>query len=250
MQKSRFYRSNPLKTKGNVLFLILIAVMLFAALTAAITKSNQGGANMSKERGSINASDVMAYGATMEKTVTRMLSGDMSESALSFENPVWEYYNGDPVETASLFTNCTSDACKVFNPAGGGMTAQAFGEQSIASPAGTDVRSGHGMVYALAVSGVGTAEQDLVLMIAVIDRDTCMAINNSLKIANPGSNPPGDSWDGAVLYDGTFSSAADATGEIGDIATGIAGKFGGCIHRDGGAYGAQDNYFYQVLLPR
>ncbi|HEY8964075.1 MAG TPA: hypothetical protein VIN59_06405 [Alphaproteobacteria bacterium] len=236
--------------RGNVLFLILIAVMLFAALTAAITKSNEGTGNMNRERGTISGTDLMSYGSAMEKTVARMLSNDMSESSLSFENGNWQFNDNSLVEPSATFPNCSSATCKVFDAMGGGMAAQTYTSQTLDSPVATDVRSGHGIVYALTVTGVGSSAQDLVLMISAIDKNTCTAINDTLKIVNPGGNPPADSWAGAVRYNGSFGSAADATGEIGDMATQIVGRTAGCIKRDSGAYGSADNYFYQVLLPR
>lgn len=244
MLKSRFFHSS----RGNVLFLILIAVMLFAALTAAITRSDRGSTTMDKERGSLSASDLMAYGGAMEKSVARMLGDDMSENALSFENTVWKYYDGSDVEGA--FAGCTTDQCKMFHPSGGGLDAKTFTPQLIDSPAGSDIQSGHAGVYSLKVTGVGTTAHDLVLMIAVIDQNTCREINKQLNITNPSDAPPLDAWGGAVLYDGTFGGPGDATDEIGDVATQIVGKSAGCVTRSGGAYGTADNYFYQVLLPR
>lgn len=233
---------------GNVLFLILIAVMLFGMLTAAITKSQQGTNTMDRERGAISATDVMAFGGAMEKAVARMLSDEMSENGLSFENAVWKFYDGNDVEVAGLFGNCTSERCKVFSPAGGGLNATTFPSAQVNSPANTDIQSGHAGVYSLKVKNVGTAAHDLVLIISMLDMNTCKQINSQMRIANPSDQPPVDSWAGAVLYDGTFSGPGDATDEIGDLATEIDGKTTGCIKRSGG--GAADNFFYQVLLPR
>jgi len=236
--------------KGNVLFIILIAVMLFGALTAAITRSERGSGSLDKERGLINASDYMAYTSTIEKTVARMLSNDMSENQLSFANDVWEFNDGTKVETDAMFANCTTDSCKVFHPAGGGLDVKTFADNQPPSPGTGDIKSGHAGVFSLKVTGVGTDAHDLVLMVAVVDRNTCRQINEQMKIVNPGNAPPADGWAGAALYGGAFSGPDDATDEIGDAATQIVGKTAGCISRTPAAYGEADNWVFQVLLPR
>ncbi|MBU6234319.1 MAG: hypothetical protein KGQ41_00605 [Alphaproteobacteria bacterium] len=234
--------------KGNVLFIILIAVVLFAALTYALSSSNRGNTTMDRERGSISATDYLSYGQSMEKIVARMLSNDISENGLSFENTIWKFYDGTDVMGANA--NCTSSACKIFDPAGGGQEPKLFAAQTVASPANTDVQSGHGVVYALKVTGVGTTAHDLVMMIAILDKNTCMQINNTLGVTNPSNAPPADSWSGATRYTGAFTGPNDATDEIGDVATAIQRKTAGCITRSGGAYGSADNYYYQVLYAR
>ena len=236
-----------LKQKGNVLFIILVAIMLFAALTYAITNSSRGTGNMDRERGTISATDYMAYGSSMEKAVARMLSNDNSENGISFENTIWKQYDNNNVMGANA--SCTSAACKIFDVSGGGLEAKTFPAVSVSAPVNGDVQSGHGVVYALKVNGVGTTAHDLVLMIATLDQNTCIQINNALSITNPSGTPPADAWAGANRYTGAFTGPNDATDEIGDAATQIQRKTAGCINRTGG-YGSNDNYFYQVLYAR
>jgi hypothetical protein len=236
---------------GNVLFIILIAVALFAALTYAVSSSQRtGGVTMDKERGTIGASDYMSYTSNMEKIVARMLNDEISENGLSFENGQWVYNNAALVETASMFPNCTVAKCKVFDGGGGGVLPRKFTSVTVTSPVATDIASGSGAVYSLKVTGVGSTAWDLVLLIAIVDQNTCIQINNALGITNPAGVPPTDTWANAALYNGTFTGPNNATDEIGDMATQINGKTSGCITRSGGAYGVNDNYMYQVLLPR
>lgn len=58
---------------GNVLFLILIAVALFAALSYAVTSSSRGGGiDAKKDSSELIASEIMNYVSSLEQAVTRL----------------------------------------------------------------------------------------------------------------------------------------------------------------------------------
>ena len=65
------YRAN---NSGNVLFLILIAVALFAALSYAVTNSGRtgGGQALSRDQAKIKASELLQYASYIQQTMTRL----------------------------------------------------------------------------------------------------------------------------------------------------------------------------------
>lgn len=67
--------------RGNVLFLILIAVFLFAALSYTITQSGRGGVTIDLETDRIYSSRIIQYSAMIRSIVTRMvLSGTLADT--------------------------------------------------------------------------------------------------------------------------------------------------------------------------
>lgn len=101
---------------GNALFLILIAVALFAALSYAITSSGRGGGNITKENYSIAAARLVQYFGAMQYAIQKMqLINGCSDEELSFE---WEPFDGTE---AALDNPITGDKfeCFVYHPDGG-----------------------------------------------------------------------------------------------------------------------------------
>lgn len=59
--------------RGNALFLILIAVVLFAGLSYAVTRSSRSGGGIEKETTLLDASQITQYGSIVRQAVTRMI---------------------------------------------------------------------------------------------------------------------------------------------------------------------------------
>jgi len=105
------------RESGNVLFLILIAVALFAALSYAVTQSSRSGGNESTgEKSIISGAQVTQYPAGVRTSIVRMLiDNNTAIEHLEFNSP-------------SDFANLTQISNKyvygVFHPDGGGATYQ------------------------------------------------------------------------------------------------------------------------------
>ena len=109
------YRSQA----GNVLFLILIAVALFAALSYAVTSSSRsGGGGVEKDKAKLVASQMVQWASSMEQGITRMkLINRCTNAQLSFEAA--PFYGTD---SAYLNPNSPADKrCFLFHPNGGGV---------------------------------------------------------------------------------------------------------------------------------
>ena len=101
-------------TRGNVLFLILIAVALLAALFYTISRSNRGGVpSIKNEKASLDAgvSDqctAVVYEAEKRLTLVRGCTSDQ----LSYEQP----------DGTNANSNAPADKhCNIFSPLGGGI---------------------------------------------------------------------------------------------------------------------------------
>ena len=71
--------------RGNVLFMILIAVALIGLLTAAISQTNRpDGANIDKETLVLRVSEVQRYASELERAITFIQQNGISESDIRF----------------------------------------------------------------------------------------------------------------------------------------------------------------------
>lgn len=95
------------RERGNALFLILIAVALFAALSYAITQSGRGSGTVDKEQAILSASQITQFPAAVRTGVTRMVVSGSALNVIAFD------------------TSSPAGANEVFAPDGGAVVFQA-----------------------------------------------------------------------------------------------------------------------------
>ena len=187
------------KQSGNVLFLILIAVALFAALSYVVTYSQRGSGSAGTEKASLIAAEIVQATMAMRTGFERMVIGGMAAEAIRLP------------ANSSCFGECTTGKNCLFSPTGGGVIRPMFPKVAQASPPAapnyypsneiwrcyvgvndTFVNSAVGVTgIGLDVSGsppnaVGT---DALVYVGWLKKDICQAINNGLGISGIPSQP-------------------------------------------------------------
>ncbi len=72
---------------GNILFIILIAIVLIGALSAAIQGTGQHNANIDKETLVLRLSETRSYVSELERAVNYIMQNGKSESDIRFSHP-------------------------------------------------------------------------------------------------------------------------------------------------------------------
>ncbi|MCK5285037.1 MAG: hypothetical protein KAJ86_05565 [Alphaproteobacteria bacterium] len=241
---------NRCSERGNVLFLILIAVALFAALSYAVTQSTRtGGGSGDNETALISSAQLTQYPASLRTAIVRMIIGGVNIGDLEFNTP-------------ANFSNCTTgNKYCVFHPSGGGATYATAPADMMASTggntAGTWYFNGENQIHLLGTSsGDETpvlANVDLIAFLPGISLTLCSRINEELGL--PISPPVDGGIDYATQMINTDGStptglcSACGLGEtIGSDTASLDGQPFGCFIEDGGA---NDVYvYYHVLVER
>ncbi len=227
--------------RGNVLFLILIAVALFAALSYAVTQSSRsGGGDANSETNLINSAQVTQYPASVRTAIIRMMvSNSIDISTLEFNPP-------------SDFADCTTDAACVFHPGGGGATfVPASADVIVSGNPQPWVFNGENEVNFVGTTGtvdaVTTTTADIMAIVSGVNRTICERINEELGI----SSVPTDSNIDVLSNMGAGSAgtwvAGLANGPGGTIGEGAAsaldGQAFGCFQQPASTY-----HYYHVLI--
>lgn len=223
---------------GGVLFIILIAVALFAVLSYAVTTSTRSGSgDASKEQNQLLASQFLQYGSAIETAIQRMrISNGCNETQISFENPI-----------VSGYTNANAPAnyfCHVFRPEGGNVSIRSFnvGGTSFYPRFNANncvIGIGTGSLYPCPLTGV-----DLIMHIQAIGSDAsqfqgfCMALNKDIGggIPNEAGITSGSVFTGSFLVGNTLADDIPA----------LQGKNYGCF------YEVEDSalHMYYALIGR
>lgn len=243
---------------GNVLIFILIAVVLFAGLTAVM---NQGGRTstgmLTEQQARLVATEIISYGDSIAQAVQRLQLNGCSEQEIDFSghNETSKRANGESVEYNNPHKR-SDGSCGVFHANGGAITPALLSSGYI-DPSLVNVNWLHPQGIWLAqhaVQGVGSdglngTGTDLVLYIGRLQKGVCLAINNMLDVENPFGNPPVATVTnvGGELYIGTFSPVPVL---MGHDSPAIRGKTAFCGQGMSSTAGAEQYIFFRVLIAR
>jgi len=179
---------------GNVLFIILIAVILFAALSFAISQSTRGGGgNMSKEDIELAASEILQHASTTRQGFERLRARGCSINQINFANNT--YVSIDGSLSAQVNTLSPPDgSCDMYSANGAGVIPRILKSgyhsdtASCAAPA-ANFSPGVMIARVQPTPMQGTSSNDLVLFSPGIREDVCRRINE--KVAGNPIYPPG-----------------------------------------------------------
>jgi hypothetical protein len=212
---------------GNIMIYILIAVILFAALSYTVAQMMRGGADIGQEKSSMAASEILEYAHAVRQAVQNLkISNACEDEDISFENTV-----------VAGYTNGVNTKCQIFHPDGGALNWVTPSESITAQPWFFQG------VYA--IQSVGTGNTDLIMSVSNIPESVCTIINERLDVPNPSGPPENDGFDTTVKFTGTYSPPGSTAGNNGEEGH-FSGKMAACF--DGPPAGTY--HFYQVLIAR
>ncbi len=166
MLTSQFMNCTRRTERGNALFLILIAVVLFAALSFAITQSNRStGSSAGEETNTVSGSNITQYASAIRTGLTRMLVKGVTLDDVKFDTPSDAGYT-------------TTPTMQVFHPQGGAVV--------FSSPDANLVNTGGKWVYFMApVKDMGTSTTDAVAVLTDVKKGICQQINRQVGLPAP-----------------------------------------------------------------
>lgn len=224
---------------GNVMFYILIAIALLAALSFAISQGSRGGADgLTGEHERLLASEILEYSDTVKKSVQILRLRGIGFDQLDFDAPALAGHNN---------AACTGDDCMIFNLSGGGAVYKQASADAMTT-AGDWLFAANNEVDEVGTTTGAADGADLLMILQPLKKAICININDRLGVPNNGAggDPPDDAeidlstpFTGSPAYDRTLGDEAGVT-KLGP------GRHAACF-RDvsSGSY-----TFYQVLIVR
>ncbi len=230
--------SKRFNEEGNVLFLILIAVALFAALSYAVTSSTRSsGGNPSSETNLISSAQITQYPASVSTAIFRAIVSGTAVSEIRFNRP-------------AEFANLDSVSIGVFHPSGGGATYNpAPADIMVSGSAGQWVFNGGLEVPDIGLAGAGG--NDIIAYLIGVKQAICSKINEEYGLGTtiPVLNADRSALYATRMYDDGSSDYVLPTGDQPDIDDG-SGSFDGqpfgCFQNAG----AGDYVYYHVVVER
>jgi len=233
---------------GNVLFLILIAVALFAALSYAVTQSTRSGSGSTERETNLLGSATMTqYPTALRTAVVRMVLNGRDLENIGF-NP--------PSNFSALGTDL---AAGVFHPQGGGAVYQLSSPDAMVSGQAASWRY-NGNFEVPDIGQTGAGGNDLIAFLPGVSLGVCQRVNEELGVPTSGGGgtfssgvPQFDATTNADITDDHLLADTFPTGDRQDIdnggTLGLDGQAAACFFEPNLATGGQ-YVFYAIILER
>lgn len=217
--------------RGNVLFLILLAVALFAALSYAVTQSSRSGGNdISKENIRLAFAEVQQFETSIISAIQRLrLSNGCTLNQISFDNDVQSYLNSNAPD---------DNSCHIFHPSGGNIAYRDPPEVIFPDAAADFWRTTYSFNGDVHLENVGTTNSELVMGFELRSQEICDTINDTLH--NDTSIPSVNYC--FVEYNGAFDRGH--AGCLGTVVWNVGGWRSGCVT------GNSQYYYFTALVER
>jgi hypothetical protein len=242
--------ADPKSERGNVMIYILLAVVLLAALSFAVSSSTRTGSTTALTDGQARtgAAEILTYANHLKTAAAKLNLRGCTATQLSFENPV-----------VSGYTNGSAPAnktCHVFDPAGGAIS---WVTPDASLNNGTPwFYTGDAVVHnnSGVLSGSSAAEADLVMLLFGLPQNLCTQINARLGITGipDNSDSPIEDID---KFTGSFSVGLHINGlpeaswpspcSNPSTPINLCGRDAGCLFD---VNGSSEYVFFQMLLAR
>jgi hypothetical protein len=218
--------------RGNALLLILIAVVVFAALSFAVSQSGRQGGNINRESAEMAGSQMTQYGANLRTVVTRMAVLGVTVASMDF--------SAGSGSTKIFDSDFGGGAPRVSPPSGVG---NAFGGTTGATAGAWGFKDAlhatNGYFILNAGSDAAFQGREIIMFLHDIDLDVCQQILRGIGISmTPAVNTI------AVDYTSNGGSGLATGGIAGNTNTfdAIPGQPYACIS-NGGVY----DYYHALV---
>ncbi|MCI5061019.1 MAG: hypothetical protein MRY79_08105 [Alphaproteobacteria bacterium] len=221
----------PNPERGNVFFYILLAIVLVAALTYAVTRGNRGNVDVfTDQQAKLAAQEIIEYGNTIAAAVQKLRLRGCADTEISFENDIYAGYTN---------SNAPADkSCHVFDLNGGALEYTKSPEPYF-FPANPSWRQSYGFMTGSEWDGNGStcadaSCSDIIMILLPLDKKLCDQLNKLIGFSTPPSQTiNGAPFVGTHAYSSTINNAA------------ITSKTSACVHMGGDSYA-----FIRLILAR
>ncbi len=155
---------NNHRENGNILLIVLVAIVMIGVLTAAIqSTSRPEGTNIDSETLALNASRVQQYMAELERAVVFIIQNGTSETDIRFAHPDINEDYGD-------LSDDFDPSNKVFHPEGGAALYRA-------PPPGINDGSHWEFYGSTRAPAIGSSRPELMAVLPNVNKQFCLKIN-------------------------------------------------------------------------